>query len=438
MGSEWKDCRLGDCITLLSGGTPSKSKPEFWGKGTPWVSAKDMKSFWLNGAQDCLTPLGAESATRLVEPGTTLMLVRGMTLHNDIPISRVRTISAFNQDVKAVLPKGSLHPSYLPHLLVALKPRLLSIVDAAGHGTGRLGTETMMALPIQLPSGDTQQDIARFADAIEGKIALLRETNATLEAIAQAIFKSWFVDFAPVLAKAEGREPEGVPPEVANLFPSEFEESELGAIPKGWRVVSLKDITSKIGSGATPRGGKEAYVEEGIALVRSQNVYDSEFTWDGLARITDQQAAALSNVELFPGDVLLNITGASILRTCVVDPGVLPARVNQHVAILRAKPEVPSHYIHQHLLRKSTKDYLMGMNAGASREAVTKGHIESVPVVLPPTMILRRFQEITSPGFARVESNTAQVRHLTELRDTLLPRLMSGKLAIPDLSMESE
>ncbi|MBP1627549.1 MAG: hypothetical protein H6Q00_2024 [Holophagaceae bacterium] len=296
----------------------------------------------------------------------------------------------------------------------------------------------MMALPIQLPSGDTQQDIARFADAIEGKIALLRETNATLEAIAQAIFKSWFVDFAPVLAKAEGREPEGVPPEVANLFPSEFEESELGAIPKGWRVVSLKDITSKIGSGATPRGGKEAYVEEGIALVRSQNVYDSEFTWDGLARITDQQAAALSNVELFPGDVLLNITGASILRTCVVDPGVLPARVNQHVAILRAKPEVPSHYIHQHLLRKSTKDYLMGMNAGASREAVTKGHIESVPVVLPPTMILRRFQEITSPGFARVESNTAQVRHLTELRDTLLPRLMSGKLAIPDLSMESE
>ena len=138
MPSEWLECTLGDCITLRSGGTPSKSNPEYWGGEIPWVSAKDMKSFWVNDSEDKLTVLGAKAATRLVEPGSTLLLVRGMTLHKDIPVCRVRQTSAFNQDVKAVVAKGKLQPSYMPHLLVALKPRLLASVDSAGHGTERV------------------------------------------------------------------------------------------------------------------------------------------------------------------------------------------------------------------------------------------------------------------------------------------------------------
>lgn len=303
--------------------------------------------------------------------------------------------------------------------------------EARGTTTQFITLPMLKALKVPLPNISAQRDILRTLDSLDHKISLLRETNSLLEAITQALFKSWFVDFDPVLAKAEGRDPEDVPPEVAELFPSGFEDSELGAIPKGWRVARLMDLTTKIGSGATPRGGKEAYVESGIALVRSQNVYDSEFIWDGLARITDEQAEALSNVELQVGDVLLNITGASILRTCIVDSGVLPGRVNQHVAIIRAGKDIPNRYIHQHLLRKSTKDYLMGLNAGASREAVTKGHIESVPIINPPTPLLEMFHLHTKSMFARVESNASEIRTLADLRDTLLPRLMSGKLRIP-------
>ena len=100
-------------------------------------------------------------------------------------------------------------------------------------------------------------------------------------------------------------------------------------------IYKLKDICLKIGSGATPKGGKEAYCDEGISLIRSQNVLDFTFSYDGLAHINDQQAEKLSNVEVKPQDILLNITGDSVARVCTVDPRALPARVNQHVAIIR-------------------------------------------------------------------------------------------------------
>jgi type I restriction enzyme S subunit len=204
-----------------------------------------------------------------------------------------------------------------------------------------------------LPPLAEQLAIAAVLGALDDKIELNRRMNATLEAMARALFQSWFVDFDPVRAKLDGRQPVGLDPATAALFPDSFQDSEVGNIPKGWEVVKLKDLTSKIGSGATPRGGSEVYVDEGPALIRSQNVYDYEFCWAGLARLTDKIAEELKNVEVMKNDVLLNITGDSILRTCVVDPEALPARVNQHVAIIRAINSIPANYLHFYLVQES-------------------------------------------------------------------------------------
>lgn len=308
---------------------------------------------------------------------------------------------------------------------------------------------------LEVPPKTIQREIARILGSIDDKIELNRQINQTLEQMAQAIFKSWFVDFEPVKAKikakSEGRDPERAAmcaisgktnaeldqlpfkqrqelAATAALFPDELVESDLGLIPKGWEVSTLKELTVKIGSGATPRGGSGVYLDEGTALIRSQNVYDSEFVWDGLARISDSAAKQLSSVEVKREDVLLNITGASILRTCVVVPEVLPARVNQHVAIIRSKPGIPARYLHLHLLQQSTKDYLMGLNAGASREAVTKGHIESVPALYPHPEMLACFGAVTDSIYSEVEQLASQTRTLANLRDTLLPKLFSGEL----------
>jgi type I restriction enzyme S subunit len=156
---------------------------------------------------------------------------------------------------------------------------------------------------------------------------------------------------------------------------------------RGWSKKCLIDITEKIGSGATPKGGKDAYKESGISLFRSLNVYDGVFKKKNLAFIDEEQARKLSNVIVREGDVLLNITGTSIARCCVAPSELLPARVNQHVAIIRPKPDHIDSYFLGHLLAsKQYKDALLhtGEKAGSTRQALTKSQLENFEVTIPP------------------------------------------------------
>ena len=223
--------------------------------------------------------------------------------------------------------------------------------------------------------------------------------------MARALFKAWFVDFAPVRAKAEGRDP-GLPASLAELFPARLDDDGK---PEGWERLSLGKLTNKIGSGATPSGGQTVYVADGIALIRSQNIYDHEFVWGGLARITDQDAERLKGVAVFEGDVLINITGDSILRTCVVDASVLPARVNQHVSIVRPCRGMPSHFLHQFLVMRRTKSLLLSNDAGGSRAAITKGHLEALPILFPGQNLLDKFGHQTNPLFDRINANRKDI-----------------------------
>ena len=157
-----------------------------------------MKSYWIEDTEDHLSEQGAEEATRIVPEGTTLLLVRGMTLHNDIPICRVRRPAAFNQDVKAVLAREGTDPEFVPYLLLGNKAKLLSSVDSAGHGTGRLNSDTLLNLPVRIPPLQKQRAIAHILGTLDDKVELNRRMNETLEAMARASFKSWFVDFDPV------------------------------------------------------------------------------------------------------------------------------------------------------------------------------------------------------------------------------------------------
>ena len=302
----------------------------------------------------------------------------------------------------------------------------------SGSAQPSLNRNYIHPIRIDVPPLSEQKAIAHILGTLDDKIELNRRMNETLEAMARATFKSWFVDFDPVRAKMDGRKPSGMDDATAALFPDSFEDSELGTIPTGWQVQTLSELTSEIGSGATPHGGSKVYISEGIALVRSQNVYDYKFRWDGLARITPEAAEALKGVTLKPNDILFNITGASILRTCVVDSAVLPARVNQHVARIRAKAGVPARFLHLHLVRQETKDHLIGFNAGATREAVTKGHLQRIQLVVPPSALLQAFDKNIDPIYARKESNLRQISTLSVLRDTLLPKLLSGEIRVSE------
>lgn len=188
-------------------------------------------------------------------------------------------------------------------------------------------------------------------------------------------------------------------------------------MPENWKTYKLKELTTKIGSGATPRGGKGAYKESGISLIRSQNVLDFSFSSDGLAFIDDDQAAALKNVTLEPEDVLLNITGDSVARVCKVPDQWLPARVNQHVAIVRANEKIlnPDFLLYS-LLSKENKNLLLTMaGAGATRNALTKTMIEEFEISLPKIEEQKSIASILSALDDKIELNLQMNKTMEEM-----------------------
>src|SRR5690606_12184083 len=163
---------------------------------------------------------------------------------------------------------------------------------------------------------------------------------------------------------------------------------------KGWEVKRLEEVCSKIGSGSTPRGGKEVYKNSGISLIRSLNIHQNEFKYKDLAFIDDNQAHLLRNVIVESNDVLFNITGASVCRTAIVPDDVLPARVNQHVAILRPnQPQLKSQYFVRLLNNQNMNRMLYGIatQGGATREAVTKEQLEKLEIPIPSIHLQEAF-----------------------------------------------
>lgn len=187
-----------------------------------------------------------------------------------------------------------------------------------------------------------------------------------------------------------------------------------------WKEVRLGDVCSKIGSGATPSGGKEAYKGGDYHLIRSQNVLDFAFSKDGLASINDEQANKLKNVEIIQGDVLLNITGDSVARCCIVPSEILPARVNQHVAIIRPrKEELDNHYL-LYYLQHYKRQLLQIASAGATRNAITKAMIENLILPCPKSLDdQRRIASILSSLDRKIELNNKINADLEEMAQAI-------------------
>jgi len=195
----------------------------------------------------------------------------------------------------------------------------------------------------------------------------------------------------------------------------------------------LSALASKIGSGATPKGGQKAYKESGISLVRSLNVYDSEFKSDGLVFIDNDQARKLSNVTVEEGDVLLNITGASVARCCVVPNEYLPARVNQHVCIIRPKEELNSIYLNYLLISPKFKTSLLFQGAGgATRQALTKVMISNLNIPLPPLNkqdeLVAKMDLLSRKNRALKAQINSKIFDLITLKESILDSAFKGEL----------
>lgn len=161
---------------------------------------------------------------------------------------------------------------------------------------------------------------------------------------------------------------------------------------KGWEIKRLGELATKIGSGATPKGGRDSYGTEGISLIRSMNVHNGRFDIKDLAHISNEQASKLDNVTVEKQDVLLNITGASVARCCIVPKEILPARVNQHVCIIRCRDYILPEFLNCLMIDDNYQDLLWGIaGSGATREAITKQQVENLQIITPPAHLQTEF-----------------------------------------------
>lgn len=199
------------------------------------------------------------------------------------------------------------------------------------------------------------------------------------------------------------------------------------------RLSSLKNLSTKIGSGATPRGGEEVYIETGVNLIRSQNVHDSNFVMRGLVAIEDSAAKALENVTVEDGDVLINITGASVTRCCVVDSTILPARVNQHVAIIRSdRAKILPKYLVLVLTSNEVKGFLNDIaGTGSTRQALTKTHLEDLEIPVPNISKQTEIIENSDAFDSAISKSQMALDGARILRSGLLNNLLSGEHEIP-------
>ena len=332
-------------------------------------------------------------------------------------------------------------------LLYALQSPYLQHQIGWNEGTGstvsNLRIPVLEALRVPTPSLESQREIATTLGALDDRITLLRETNATLEAIAQALFKSWFVDFDPVRAKMAGRTPEGMDEATAALIPDGFETSELGEVPRGWRVCAVEEFADRVGMGPFGSNIKvETFVESGIPVISGQHlkqllVEDNTFNF-----ITHEHAARLAKSCVQAGDVIFTHAGSigqvSLLHK---DAAFTSYVLSQRQFFLRCNTEVMSpEWIALYFKSPAGQHQLLANTSQVGVPSIARpvSYLRSIRLLVPPPALNQRFASIVGAINDRVMANRKQFGALTQIRDTLLPRLISGQLRLPEAQAATE
>ena len=415
--TRWQEARLGDVVRLVSGGTPSKKREEYWNGAIPWASARDMRQFRLHDTTHHVTAEGLANGTKQVPVGTILLLTRGMRLLKELPVCVTERPMAFNQDIKALLPKTRMNSGFLPYLVLGNKQRLLNLVDLAGHGTGRINSDELRALDVRLPPTSEQRAIAHILGKLDDKIELNRRMNETLEMTVRALFKSWFVDFDPVRAKMESRDT-GLPQHIADLFPDRLVDSEMGDVPEGWAhetVYRFADIVY-----GAPFASKQFNTEnKGVPLIRIRDLATHN------PGVWTQQVHPRGHL-IGPGDIVVGMDGAFRLEVWKGPSSWL----NQRVCHFEPRPGIPTSFL-VGALQEPLAFFERG-KVGTTVIHLGKRDLDTIRLLHPGQEILGTFGKAGELLLRQAVANNCEARTLAALRDTLLPKLISGEIRVGD------
>lgn len=412
MASEWRASTWGDEISLE------------YGKSLRGYDASQgaYRVFGSNG------PIGWTDAPLAPGPGIILGrkgAYRGVQFSRD-PFFVIDT-------AYYVVPKSELDMRWLYYAIQHYK---LGEVDD-GSPVPSTTRAAVYVLDLDVPPFREQHAIAQILGTLDDKIELNRRMSATLEAMARALFQSWFVDFDPVRAKAEGRDP-GLPPTIADLFPAAFEDSDWGLIPSGWTIAPLVDALSEIEVGGRPKGGVAAYAD-GVPSIGAESIVGlGVFDYAKTKYVPREYFDQMRKGHIKSRDVLLYKDGG---RPGEFEPHVTlfgdgfpfeAAAINEHVYRLRARSHIGQEFLLFWLSSDRVMEEMRIKGTGVAIPGLNSTQVKSLTTLMPSQSAIAAFARLAEPCIARVLAASKESRRLSELRDTLLPKLISGELRVKD------
>ena len=401
---EWKEYELGELITLNSGGTPDKSNKSYWGGDIPWISAKFMYDDYLYSSELKISQEGLDNGSRLAPKGSILLLTRGSGLFNRIPVCYVMRDLAYNQDVKCLESKNKelISTKFLFYWLMGNKNSIGAILETTGIGAGKIDTNRLKNIRISLPPKEYQQALIGFAESIMHKIELNRRINDNLEQQTQALFKSWFVD---------------------NPKPN-------------WSETTFSEVANFIGGYSYK--GEELTDSSNIAMVPIKNFgRNGGFKADGFkgiapfVKLKECHYANLFDILVAHTDLTQNadvIGNAELLLTYGRYDGII---FSMDLVKVLPKNNFPYRFLLAAMLKnKIFKGHCLGYVNGTTVLHLSKKALPNFEVKIPPKAEAKTMNDALAPYYQRMAEVLQENDRLIHLRDTLLPKLMSGELNI--------
>jgi type I restriction enzyme S subunit len=424
MSSEWVSKRLSEVIDLVIDNR-GRNPNSYTFSGIPVIDNYLISGNWKVNLSDVKRYIDEgtykEFLRKYIEPGDVLMTLVGngyaqVALAPEDRCAIIQNTVGFRCD-------QDNDNQYLYYLLRCNRDVFMNLNRGAAQPSIKVGD--VLNLEFEFPNKRTQIRVSTLLGALDDRITLLRETNATLEAIAQALFKSWFVDFDPVHAKAEGRQPEGMDAATAALFPDSFEESELGLVPKGWKLEALEDAYEINPTRKLIKGSVAPYLDMAGVGTKGHVV----------TGVIERELG--SGTKFINGDTLLaRITpclenGKTAFVDFLDDEQV--GWGSTEFVVLRPKPPLPAY--HGYLLARhpAFRDHaIQSMSGTSGRQRVQNDVLGRYLITVPEKEVAGVLAEITENIQVKIAANQLQAQTLIQLRDTLLPRLISGQVRLPE------
>ncbi len=418
----WEVRRLDAVATIIDS---LHKTPSYSDVGSPMIRVTDVQGGFLEISKTLrVSEEVFQEFTRRYAPQKGDMVFSRVGSYGNVSYARTDTPFCLGQNTALISPR--INGRFLHLFLQSAEARWQIEQVVVGSTQKTISLKSISALQIPIPPPDELEAIAHVLGTLDDKIELNRRMNATLEAMARALFQSWFVDFDPVRAKLDGRQPEGMDEATAALFPDSFQDSEAGHIPAGWKVLPVGDVVTTVG-GATPSTKEPIYWEGGThhwTTPKDFSSLQSPILLETNRKITDAGLAKISSGLLPSGTVLLS-SRAPVGYLAIA---TMPVAINQGFIAMKCNDRASNYFILNWC--QANMPEIHSRATGTTFAEISKKDFRPILVTLPPAEVMDAFTSKIAPIYAQITSNLKESCSLAAVRDTLLPKLLSGDVSL--------